>query len=66
MQPKLPLFKLLYECANPECFYCGSLMDLEDVIWREMWNSEIRDLDVIPFCPSCAEPMMIWSNEDGS
>ena len=64
MQPKLPLGGLLYECANPDCYYCGSLMGLEDVTWKDVWNSQIGDLDLIPMCPSCNEPMMIWSADD--
>ena len=65
-QPKLPLnTSLLYECANPECYYCDALLDMEDVTWKEIWNSELRDLDLIPHCPSCNEPMMIWSENDG-
>ena len=62
-QPLLPLnVGLLYECANPECFYCESLLSLEDVVWKHYWNSEIGDLDLRSVCPSCGEPMMIWED----
>ena len=65
MQPKLPLkVGLLYECANPFCFYEGSLFQMDEVDWVHFWNSEIDDLDLRSVCPSCAEPMMIWSDED--
>ena len=67
MQPKLPLSAgLLYECANPDCFYCGSLLDLEDVVWKDYWDSSIEDLSVRATCPSCSDPMMIWSDDDGT
>lgn len=68
MQPKLPLrdVGLLYECANPDCFYCGSLLDTNDVVWKYYWNSEIEDLDLRSTCPSCSEPMMIWSDDGTS
>ena len=65
IQPKLPLsgVGLKYECANPECFYCGALMDLEDVVWKDYWSPELKDLTLVPFCPSCNDPMMIWDEE---
>ena len=64
MQPKLPMFNVMYECGNPDCFYVGSLLTLEDVSWRDVWNSNLQDLDLIPICPSCADPMMIWDGEN--
>ena len=65
MQAKLPLFGVHYECANPECFYVGALLTFEDVCWKDVWNSEIDDLDLVPTCPSCQDPMMIW-RDDGT
>lgn len=65
MQPKLPLdVGLYYECANPDCFYLGALLDMEDVVWKHYWNSDIGDLDLRSVCPSCDNPMMIWSDND--
>jgi len=65
MQGNLPLKAgLLYECANPECFYCGTLLNLNEVDWKDFWNSQIENLDLRATCPSCAEPMMIWDGED--
>lgn len=65
MQPRLPYTaKLLYECANEACFYCGALLPTEDVAWKDFWNSEIGDLDFRAICPSCREPMMIWEDDD--
>ena len=62
-QPKLPLnVGLLYECANPDCFYCGSMLDLEDVAWKHYWNHDAGDLDLRAVCPSCGDPMMIWED----
>lgn len=66
MQPKLPLVadRILYECANPDCFYCGSLLDRTDVKWVHFWNSESEDLDFRAVCPACNDPMMIWDDDD--
>ena len=67
MQPKLPLsVGLLYECANPQCFYVGALLDQEDVVWKDFYNHEIQDMDLRSTCPSCGDPMMIWSDEDAA
>ena len=65
LQPKLPIYGVMYECANPDCFYCESMMTFEDVTWKPLWNSEIEDLDLVPHCASCGEPMMIW-RDDGT
>jgi len=64
-QPKLPLSdSLLYECANPECFYVGALMTMDDVTWKDVWDSHLQDLTLIAHCPSCSDPMIIWSDDD--
>jgi len=66
MQGNLPLDTgLLYECANPDCFYVGSLLNLHEVTWKDYWDSRFEDLLPRSTCPSCAEPMMIWEAEDG-
>lgn len=66
IQPKLPLkgTGLLYECANPECFYCGTLMSMEDVSWAEYWDTSAEDLLLRSVCPACREPMMIWEEDE--
>jgi len=66
MQPQLPLISngLLYECANPECFHVGSLLRIHECGWQEYWDSEAEDLLLRSVCPSCQQPMMIWSDED--
>lgn len=56
----------LYECMNSDCFYCATLSRLEEVHWKEVWNSEIEDLDMIPTCPSCNEPMAFWDYDTES
>jgi len=68
MQVKLPLsgIGLLYECANIECFYEGTLINFTDGSYKYVWNSEIGDLDVVPVCPSCLQPMMVWEDDDGT
>lgn len=50
----------LYECMNSACFYSETLLKLEEVNWKEQWNSEIEDLDMIPRCPSCNDPLAFW------
>jgi hypothetical protein len=53
----------LYECCNPMCFYSESLMGVDEVTWKEQWNSDVEDLDMVPRCPSCAEPLAFWDYE---
>ena len=65
MQGNLPLDTgLLYECANPDCFYVGTLLRLDEVDWVDRWNSHLEDLVPHSVCPSCRQPMMIWDGED--
>lgn len=64
---KLPLEHesvLLYECANSDCFYDGVLVDFFDVKWKDVWNSTLQDVEPIPICPSCEEPVMVWNGVD--
>jgi hypothetical protein len=65
-QSHLPIGRLVYECANPECFFCESLLPMEEVVWKDYWNSTLKDLDVRPACPSCEQPMMSWEDENGT
>lgn len=65
MQPKMPLGRgLLYECANPKCFYCEALMTFDEVVWIHYYNHELEDLDLRATCPACGDPLMIWRDED--
>lgn len=65
MQPKLRLnVGLLYECANPECFYVEALMSFDEVSWVHYWNHDLGDLDLRAVCASCREPLMIWHDSD--
>ena len=68
MQLRMPIARVMYECANPDCFYCGTLLRYDDVCWDHHWNSEIGDLDLIAKCPSCRQAMMLWDerNQDGT
>lgn len=64
MQSKLPFRDgILYECANPECFYVGTLLSFEDVVWKHYYDSTLEDLDLRPTCPSCGDPMMLWHDD---
>lgn len=65
MQGNLPLnVGLLYECMNPDCFYDGTLLRMDDVVWKHYWDSRAEDLLVRSVCPSCHEPMAIWDEGD--
>ena len=65
MQGNLPLdVGLLYECANPDCFHCGTLLNMHETSWKDVWDSNFEDLVPIPICPACNEPQMIWEGED--
>jgi len=65
MQPMLPLriATLQYECANPDCFYIEAIMKFHEITWKHIWSSEIEDLDLVPYCASCGEPLMVWEDE---
>jgi len=64
MQSNLPLdVGLLYECANPKCFYVGSLLTMHETNWKEYWDSTFEDLIPRPVCPSCQQPMMTWEED---
>ena len=50
-----------YLCLNDNCFYVESILAFADVVWREVWDSSLHDLAMIPHCPSCNEVM--WREE---
>ena len=50
----------LYECLNPMCFYCETLLKTDEVVWKEVWDSDFEDLVMRPRCPSCSEAMAFW------
>ena len=63
MQPKLFYSSaVIHMCLNADCFYCESIMDFEDIVWGEAWDSNIEDLTMIPKCPSCDE--VLWREVD--
>lgn len=67
-QPKLPLDlrkagSVVFMCLNADCFYCETIMDVNDLVWKEVWSSEIHDLTSVPHCPSCGE--VAWREFDG-
>jgi len=66
MQGNLPFTDvgLLYECANPDCFYCGTLLSMNEVVWKDYWDRRAEDLLPRSVCPSCYQPMMIWENDE--
>lgn len=57
---------MCYECLNPDCFYNGSLLGVEDVNLEHYWDSTIEDLGLRATCPSCGEPMAIWDESPDS
>ena len=48
---------IYYWCLNDKCFYVDTRIKLNDISWREVWNSDVHDLDMVPYCPSCNEPL---------
>jgi len=59
MQPKMFYTSVyIHMCLNSDCFYCETILSLSDIVFKETWNSEIEDLDMIPHCPSCGE--VLW------
>jgi len=57
--------KVIYMCLNANCFYCETIMGVEDMVWRDRWCSDLEDLIPIPFCPSCDEVMWREVEDDG-
>lgn len=68
MQQKLPFMhdgkSVIYFCLNAECFYCESIIDVNDAVPKHVWNSQIEDLDVVLHCPSCDSEL--WGERDGT
>jgi len=65
MQPKLPLrvHNVQYECVNPNCFYESALLDFDDLVWKHLWCSQLEGLELVPYCPSCNDPVIFWSED---
>ena len=54
MQDKMfHLGHLIYLCLDPECFAFEHVWDLDEIVWKEQWSSEIEDLTPVPYCPHC-------------
>ena len=63
MQPKLFYTQsVIHLCLNSDCFYCETVLGLEDIVWKEQWDSQIEDLAMIPQCPSCGD--VLWREID--
>jgi len=60
--PNLPLQGPhdLFMCKNKECFYEGSLMGSEEVLWRYKWDYRNEELALAPRCVSCRYWMEEW------
>ena len=55
---------VLHMCLNADCFYCETVLDIDDIVWRETWDRNIEDLAMIPHCPSCNE--VLWREMNGT
>ena len=40
-------------------------MKMTEVTWKDVWDSKIEDLTLVPMCASCGDPLMIWEDDDG-
>ena len=49
-------------CLNADCFYCETILDVNDLVVKEVWNSDLGMMDAIGFCPSCDEP--VWGERN--
>ena len=54
-----------YECVNPQCFYNETELGYDDVVFRDMWVSDVQNVELVPHCPSCMEEMIFWRHDDG-
>ena len=50
---------MLHYCLNPHCFYVETLLGVDDVVWKDRWHSDLKELLPVAHCPSCNEPMAI-------
>jgi len=49
---------VVHICVNADCFYCETIMDFHELVWKDAWDSTLEMLTPIPHCPSCGE--VIW------
>ena len=54
------------ECLNNKCFHVGVLIKPSEADYKHVWNSQIEDLDMIPICASCQDPLVFWESENGT
>lgn len=54
--------RTVYMCLNSDCFYCETILRIEDISWKDLWSSEVQDLIMVPHCPSCGEVM--WEERE--
>jgi len=57
MQLKLFHAPYVEYCVNPDCFYDGIFLDLEERIYKAVWDSNLETLVQISHCPSCGEAL---------
>ena len=50
--------RVLHMCLNTDCFYCETIMGVDELVWKDAWDSDLGILTPVPYCPSCGE--VIW------
>jgi len=50
--------RVVHMCLNSNCFYCETIMSVNDLVWKEIWDHSLESIEMIPHCPSCGE--VIW------
>lgn len=45
----------VHMCLNADCFYCETILDFHDLVWKEAYDTALGELVPIPTCPSCNE-----------
>jgi len=54
-QLKLLNHRVVYYCVNPKCFYEETILDFNDIVWKDRWCKDAGDLQLFAHCPSCGE-----------
>lgn len=54
--------RIVHMCLNADCFYCETILDFHDLVWKDVWSSELEELTPIPYCPACHT--VVWRERE--
>lgn len=53
-----------YECVNPDCYLAGVYMGVEEVALKNVWDSALGTLTLVPYCLDCNCEVLFWHVDD--